>query len=69
MSTPDPALTAALKVMLADDCHHCSNGDGNTCAACVAEIAMRDDEISHANEQAMHDARWSALADDEWGDL
>ena len=28
MSTPDPALTAALKVMLTDACWRCSDGDG-----------------------------------------
>ena len=69
MSTPDPALTAALKVMLADACWRCSDGTGQECAACIAEIAMRDDETSFANEQAMRDARWAALGDDEWSDL
>ena len=47
MSTPDPALTAALKAMLAGPCWRCSDGDGATCAACAAELvaaAERDAE-------------------------
>ena len=52
-------------------CRRCDDAPDSirTCAACLAEIAMRDDDESHANECAMHEARWSALADDEWGDL
>ena len=47
MSTPDPALTAALKVMLADACWRCSDGDGATCDPCLSELvsaAERDAE-------------------------
>ena len=49
MSTPDPALTAALKIMLADACWRCSDGDdmGATCDPCLSELvsaAERDAE-------------------------
>ena len=47
MSTPDPALTAALKVMLTDPCWRCSDGDGATCDPCLSELvsaAERDAE-------------------------
>ena len=47
MSTPDPALTAALKVMLTDACWRCSDGDGATCDPCLSELvsaAERDAE-------------------------
>ncbi len=47
VSTPDPALTAALKVMLTDTCWRCSDGDGATCDPCLSELvaaAERDAE-------------------------
>ena len=38
MNTPDPALTAALKIMLTDACWRCSDGDGATCDPCLSEL-------------------------------
>lgn len=71
---PRHDLTAAIMRDLINPtgCHRCSNGTGPTCDPCAAEIQMREDDESHAAECAMHEARWTALADDEadeWGDL
>ena len=44
----DPALTAALKVMLTETCWRCSDGDGATCDPCLSELvakAERDAEV------------------------
>jgi hypothetical protein len=52
-------------------CRRCDDAPDSprTCAACLAEIQMREDDESHANECARYEARWSALGDDERGDL
>jgi len=53
MSTPDPALTAALKAMLTDACWRCSDGDGATCDPCLSELvaaAERDAGARLRNE-------------------
>lgn len=48
MSTPDPALTAALKVMLADACWRCSDGDGATCDPCLSELVAKAERDAEA---------------------
>lgn len=60
-----------VSMLVPHGCPRCDNGSGATCAACLAEIQMRDDDESHARECARYEAAWSALGDDtdEWGDL
>jgi hypothetical protein len=61
-----------LEAMLRDadnpmPCRRCDDDPTSprTCAACLAEIQMRDDDEAHANECARYDFAQSALADDE----
>lgn len=78
IDAPQPRLIDGLTRMLRNTlCRRCDGvpESNRTCAACcnemvaAAEIAMREDDESHANECARYDAAWSAPADDEWGDL
>ena len=48
MSTPDPALTAALKVMLTDACWRCSDGGGATCDPCLSELVAAAERYAEA---------------------
>ena len=53
MSTPDPALTAALKVMLTDTCWRCSDGDGATCDPCLSELVAAAERDADADARAV----------------
>ncbi len=54
MSTPDPALTAALKVMLTDACWRCSDGDGATCDPCLSELVAKAERDAEARTVMTH---------------
>ena len=51
---PNPALTAALKVMLTDACWRCSDGDGATCDPCLSELVAAAERDAEARTVMTH---------------